>query len=154
MAEFISNTIQVHIAKKFEGEYRFLVLKRADDEIIYPGIWQVVTGTCEQDERAIKTAVRETLEETGIKPIKFWTIPYVASFFDTRRDKVSFVPVFGAFAADNSEVILSSEHSDYQWLNYEDTLNKLLLPSHKEGTKFFLEYCLNNENNHFFEKKI
>lgn len=154
MAEFISNSIQVHIAKKIGDKYKFLVLKRADNEIIYPGIWQVVTGTCEQDERAIKTAVRETFEETGIKPIKFWTIPYVASFFDTRRDKVSFVPVFGALAAEDCEVMLSSEHSDYAWLDFQETINKVILPSHKDGTKFFLEYCLDNENSHFFEKHI
>lgn len=154
MADFISNTIQVHIAKKKGDDYEFLVLKRAEDEVIYPGIWQVVTGTCEHDERAIKTAVRETYEETGIKPIKFWTIPYVASFFDTRRDNVSFVPVFGALAAEDCQVILSDEHSDFKWLNYEETVSKLLLPSHKEGTKYFLEYCLANENNHYFEKQI
>ena len=154
MAEFVSNTIQVHVARKYGEDYQFLVLKRAENELIYPGIWQVVTGTNEKDERAIKTALRETFEETGIIPSKFWTIPYVASFFDARRDRVSFVPVFGVLAAENSEVILSEEHSEYEWLEYNETIDRLLLPSHKEGTKYFLEYCLTNENNHFFEKKI
>ncbi len=154
MSEFISNTIQVHIAKKYGDEFRFLVLKRADDEIIYPGIWQVVTGTCEKDERAIATAVSETFEETGITPIKFWTIPYVASFFDTRRDKVSLVPVFGVLAHENFEVIISSEHSDYLWLSYQEAIDLLFLPSHKEGTKHFVDYCLDNEQNHFFDRKV
>ena len=43
-----------------------LVMQRNDD----PAFWQSVTGTLEQGEKPIKTALREVLEETSIDIIE------------------------------------------------------------------------------------
>jgi len=143
-------TIQLHIARKNKIDWEFLILKRNPNEKMYPNIWQVVTGTFKKNESAIITAKRELFEETRLEPLKIWTIPYVTTFFNPYTNKINFVPVFGVEVSYCQEVSLSDEHIDFKWLNLEQSLNFLFLPSHKQGTKFFFEYCLNNELNYNF----
>ncbi|MFC2130713.1 NUDIX pyrophosphatase [Bacteroidota bacterium] len=145
MPEFISNSIQVHIAAKVKDGYKYLVLKRASDLSVYPDLWQVITGTIEGNDTALQTAFREIDEETGLKPIKLWTVPYVAVFFDVRGDQIHSSPVFGALVNQAKEVKLSEEHKDYKWCDYDECIKILELPSHKEGTKIFCEYILMND---------
>lgn len=52
MIEYISNTIQAHIVRKnLDNQFEFLILKRSNYTNIYPGIWQVITGTFNRDIR-------------------------------------------------------------------------------------------------------
>jgi len=153
MITFQSKTIQLHIAKEIDGEYFYLILKRSESERIYPGIWQVVTGTIEDGEKAIDAAKREMIEETAILFTKFWTIPYVTFYFDPYKDVANASPVFGALVNRNSNVILSEEHSDYKWERFDNGFDLLSLPSHKQAMKIFLDFCLNNTNQSLFEYK-
>jgi 8-oxo-dGTP pyrophosphatase MutT (NUDIX family) len=151
MPEFISNTIQLHVAKKEGENYRFLVLQRSDNVQIYPGLWQVVTGTVETGETASMTALREIYEETGLRPVEFWTIPYVAVFYDTPKDVIHASAVFGALVDNAQQVRLSSEHQNLLWLDYEECIDKLELPSHKEGTRIFYDFILRSKINKYFK---
>ncbi len=153
MITFQSKTIQLHIAKEIDGEYFYLILKRSESERIYPGIWQVVTGTIEDGEKAIDAAKREMIEETALQFTKFWTIPYVTYYFDPYKDVANASPVFGALVNRNSNVILSEEHSDYKWERFDNGFDLLSLPSHKQAMKIFLDFCLNNTNQSLFEYK-
>ncbi len=92
MIKFESNTIQAHIGMYSEEirDWKILLLKRADNLIVYPGIWQVITGTMEADEDAIDTAKREIFEETAIKAENLITIPYVTSFFNAKKNSINF----------------------------------------------------------------
>ncbi len=145
MPEFISNTIQVHIAAKVNDGFKFLVLKRASNLSVYPDLWQVITGTIEGNDTALQTALREIDEETGLKPIKLWTVPYVAVFFDANKDQIHASPVFGALVEYQDNIRLSDEHQEYLWLDYKECVEKLELPSHREGTKILMEYILMNK---------
>ena len=46
------------------------MLQRADNEEIYPGLWQIVSGGIEQGEKAYEAAAREVREEIGGEPKK------------------------------------------------------------------------------------
>ena len=146
MPEFVTNTIQLHIAAKVKDEYKFLVLQRSDDVVIYPGLWQVVTGTMEGNETAFQAAMREIKEETGLVPLKVWTVPFVAVFFDAGIDQIHASPVFGALVDYTDEIKLSSEHQKYLWLDYNECIEKVELPSHKEGTRVFFEFILSRQS--------
>ncbi len=145
MPDFTANTVQVHIASGYlsSGGFRHLVLKRSESCEVYPGLWQVVTGRIEHNETALQCAVREAVEETGLEIMKLWTVPYLTSFFDARRNKVNFSAVFGILTDINQQVVISDEHSAYEWLSLNDCLKRLELPTHVEGTKIFQDYILN-----------
>lgn len=148
MAKFISNTIQGHIARwnSEKNNYEFLVLKRSDDVLKYPGIWQVITGIIEENETALQCVIREVQEETTLRVKDIWVLPYVTHFFNVIKDSISAAPVFGILINEDEQVKISSEHQDYQWLELEQALFKLFLSSHKQGTRVFLEEILLGDN--------
>jgi 8-oxo-dGTP pyrophosphatase MutT (NUDIX family) len=154
MPELHSNTIQLHIAVQVDQIWEFLILHRSKILELYPNVWQVVTGRIEQGENAIKAAIREMKEETGIDNLQaLYTLPYIASFFDPIIDMISFVPVFGVILNKKPTITLSDEHQNYHWLNYEEALATLPIPSHKEGTRIFNEYILQSDDRNIFRYK-
>jgi dihydroneopterin triphosphate diphosphatase len=155
MPEFASNTIQLHVAAfdKDSEEYRYLLLQRSASKMPYPNIWQVITGTIEEDEKAIDTALRELNEEAGLTPSKIWTLPYITSFFNPHIDQIHMSPVFGVLVDSNHVIRISHEHQKYQWLSYSDCINRLVLPSHRDGTKIFRDYALNEKLSNLYEYK-
>ncbi len=147
MAGFISDSIQVHIVKfNLSNLPEYLVIKRSESNELYPSMWQVITGWIEDGETAIQTAIREVKEEVGLSPTKIWTIPYVAIFFNPLRDFIQFAPVFGMLVDNKSEVQLSNEHSEFQWLNYQACLQTLEFPSHRYGIEIFHNYVISSNN--------
>ncbi len=155
MIRFVSNTIQVHVAAYFEEYqvYKFLLLKRSMHEVVYPGIWQVITGTIEGNETAVMTALREVKEETGYSPLKLWTIPYITRYFSPKHDTIQASPVFGMLIDPVNPVVLSDEHERFEWLHLDLAMEKLVLPSHREATKIFHEFILASGSQDLFEIK-
>jgi dATP pyrophosphohydrolase len=107
---------------------------------VYPGIWQLVSGTIEGNEGGVEAALREFKEETGLKVNKFWVVPYVDSFFDSTHDVVNLSPLFAAQVEAGIEPRLSSEHSEHCWFTYEEAFKKLVWPGQRAGLKVTHDY--------------
>lgn len=152
MPKFTSKYIQAHIAAYDERtkDYKFLILKRGKNVRPYPSIWQVITGNIEKNETAFQAAMREFDEETGMTPLKIWTIPYLTTFFDAFADEINASPVFGILVEINEKVKLSEEHVEYMWVDYDRCRDMLILPTHCEGTKFFRNAILNMDDQSTF----
>ncbi|MDE1814348.1 MAG: NUDIX domain-containing protein [Thaumarchaeota archaeon] len=94
----------------------------------YPsGHWDFVKGNIEKGENFKQTVLREIREETGIEDI---------TFVDGFEDKVEYhyqrdgqvihkEVVFFVANTKTNKVVLSHEHRDYTWLNFNDALEKL-----------------------------
>lgn len=146
MINLEANTVQVHVAAYDENkQLKFLLLKRSSKEKLYPSVWQVITGTIENGEKAVETALRELKEETGCCPVKLWTVPYVASFFNPYKDCINHAPVFAALVSSTDKIKISDEHDEYKWTDFKGCLDALIIPSHVEGTIVFKKYILDNE---------
>ena len=121
MPQIISNTIQFHIAaySPIDQQYKFLIIQRASNLLIYPNVWQVITGTLEPSETALQCVLREVQEEIGfeISNSKLFSVPYITKFFVPKKDYISLAPVFAAIIDIDTEIILSSEHQAYQWVS-------------------------------------
>ena len=118
MPQIVTNYIELHICRKTDKGDMFLLLKRSDNAKIYPGIWQMITGTIESHEHTKETLLRELEEETGLKPVKLYSIPRVNTFYLAISDKICMSPVFLALV-DTDEIRISEEHSEYRWASYE-----------------------------------
>jgi 8-oxo-dGTP pyrophosphatase MutT (NUDIX family) len=132
------------VFSKFDNKYKFLILKRADDDDVYPGIWQICTGTREENENTLVAALRELKEETGIeKFINLWNVPKVASYYSVKRDAVAFSPVFALEIEPTSQIKISNEHTAFQWISKEKAQEILFIPSYIESINTVCEYILN-----------
>jgi dATP pyrophosphohydrolase len=147
---FISNTVQVHIFSYNPEiqDYKHLLLKRADDDKIYPNLWQVITGGVDSNESPLDCAIRETLEETHLQAINKWVIPKVGAFFDYKENSMNFIPIFAFEVNFNDKVVLSNEHCEFKWLDFNIALDYLKIPSHIEGLIALSKFILytNNKN--------
>lgn len=144
-----SNLIEAHIFRLAGKELEFLLLKRSEKEI-YPGLWQMVTGSIDDNEKAYQTAIREIKEETGLTPVKFWVVPNVNSFYSPKQNSICMVPVFAALVADDSNVNISGEHSEYKWVGKDDAIKLLAWPGQRNSVETIYEYFKNQQNFLFF----
>ncbi len=130
--------VEVHLFRLVKEEPVFLLLKRSELEI-YPGIWQMVTGTIEEGEKAYETALREIKEETKLKVQKLWSVPRVNSFYSPSTDSIILIPVFAALVEKN-EVQLSEEHSEFQWCSTDKAIKLLAWEGQKKSVESIVKY--------------
>jgi dihydroneopterin triphosphate diphosphatase len=140
LATVLSRMVEVCIFRWSEGETQYLLLQRADDEELYPGIWQIVTGSLKKNERTEKAALRELEEETGLKLKRFWTVPVLDSYFDIQNDAVQMVPIFAAEIDTTLNVRLSHEHQRFEWLAYDKARERIAWPGQRKAIKIVHDY--------------
>jgi len=141
----VSTLIEAHIFRQNGNELEFLLLKRSDKEK-YPNIWQMVTGSIDENEKAYQTALREIMEETGLSTEKLWIVPQVNSFYSHEKDEVCFVPVFAALVKEKSDVRISSEHSEFKWLEKENAKELLAWKGQRNAVDTIYEYFTNKDS--------
>ena len=131
MIDSIIRMIDCHIVHKEGNDLKYLLLKRSSNKI-YPNIWQCVTGKIEDGEKAYQTAIREVKEETNLNPDRLWVIEHVNFFFESKKNRMNFIPVFG-MEVNNMNIDLSNEHIDYMWCDFKLAIEKLLWNQQKIG---------------------
>ncbi len=140
MATILSQIVEVCIFRRIAGEPQYLLLQRAEDEELYPGLWQIVTGSMKKNESAEKAACRELEEETGLFIKRFWTVPIVDSYFDARNDAVQMVPVFAAEVDAALDVRLSHEHQQFDWLTFAAAKDRVVWPGQRQAIETVHEF--------------
>ncbi len=147
------STIQLHPFYINEGSTEYLVLKRNTFSHFYPGMWQVITGKIESEEIAYKAALRELNEETSLDYKILYHIPYIGSFYDWQNDKVENIPCF-AVELNSKDVVLSNEHSQFEFVKFEKLGNFLELPSHLNASEHLKKCIIDNPNRNNFRIKL
>ena len=115
--------------------FEFAVLKRSDTDY-----WQFVAGGGEVGETPMQAAERETAEEIGItsnvRPLNSQsTVPkdcFAAA--DSWGEDVYVIPqhCFAVLVADD-DIRLSSEHTEFQWVSYEQAYSLLKWDSNRNA---------------------
>ena len=139
MLPIVSNMIEAHIFRIKKNKIEFLLLKRSENEI-YPGLWQMVSGSIHEDETAYQTALREIIEETKLIPKKMWVVPNINSFYSSEKNCISILPVFAAQVKFNSKVILSEEHTESVWVTKEKAKKMLAWVGQKKSVDVITDY--------------
>ena len=110
-----------------------IVLFRKEDSKIlflllnYPsGHWDFIKGKMEKGESTHETAIRETKEETGITDITFLENfeEWIKYDFQYQGELVRKKVVFFLAETKTKEVMISNEHLDYTWMDYNTSMEK------------------------------
>lgn len=141
----VSNSIEVCIFKIEGGLPVYLLLRRAKSAKIYPGIWQIVTGSIHAGENAVDAATRELREETALEPAAFWVVPHVDSFYDPEADTLNLIPMFAAEVQPGRSPRLSIEHCEFAWFGQEDAVRKLVWPGQRAGLRIVHDLIVGGE---------
>ncbi len=120
----------------------FLALHRSDEEDIYPGLWQIVSGGIEPGEKAYEAAYREIKEETSLTPIALYNTPLTNTFYFYTSDSVNVSPVFAAEVDPGDQVRLSKEHKEFRWLNEDDAVSLLVWPGQKNAIRIIHDFII------------
>jgi dATP pyrophosphohydrolase len=122
-----------------------LVMQRNDD----PKFWQSVTGTLEQGEKPIQTALREVLEETSIDIIEsayqLIDCQKINTYEIRDRWKHRYPPgtpyntehVFAVEVANHQGIVLT-EHSAYLWLDKPSAMQKVWSDTNREAISLYV----------------
>ena len=106
--------VEVYLFRRRPGP-ALLLLRRSPGRKL-PGVWQPVTGHLKRGERAITAARREVLEETGIAPVRWFSLESPTVHFDAVEDRARVLPVFAAEIPGRARVRLSREHDAWRYV--------------------------------------
>ena len=123
----------------FNEDGKFLLLN-------YPSKhWDFVKGKMEDGETENETAIRETREETGIKDVEFLDgfKEEIEYYFRADNQDIHKKVIFFLGKTKTTNIILSHEHLDFIWLDYDNALTKITYHNAKNLLKKSKEFLDN-----------
>lgn len=154
MTRIESNVFEVCVFRLISRRPEYLLLRRSQDDVLYPGIWQVVTGTVEPEENVQAAARREIKEETGLVPKRMWVVPRVNTFYSASKNAVCLSPFFAAEVEAEGGISLSSEHIEFQWSTIEDVVQMIPFPSQAECVELIDKFVRSGETYPIFQQIV
>jgi 8-oxo-dGTP pyrophosphatase MutT (NUDIX family) len=114
---------------------KILLLKRSNDVKTYKGHWAGISGYIEKTEKPFETAVKEIVEETGLKitDFKLVTRGKPIKFKDNYKGKFFYWAVHPfIFSTTKKNIEIDWEHVDHKWILPEEITNFQTVPKLKE----------------------
>ncbi|TKJ17244.1 hypothetical protein CEE44_01790 [Candidatus Woesearchaeota archaeon B3_Woes] len=120
-------------AKSFiMNDNKLLIIKRSDDNVQKPGIWEVPGGRLGLEENHIEGLKREIKEETGlnIEVVRPLTLRKFTRDDNQRIELTNFLCKLSNPLDKN--IKLSQEHTNSEWIGLDDVKNKITSFFYKE----------------------
>ncbi len=143
MPRIVSDIVDVYVYRLVDSGPEFLLLKRSAGGAL-GGTWQLVHGHIADGETAVRAAVREVREETGLRVEMLHQLERINTFFMAAEDEIHLCPGFAARVAPNDIVVLNDEHSASEWREPDAAVARLMWPGLKQGIREVLATVLSN----------
>ena len=106
----------------FNDKKEILLLKRSEDEDVFPNLWDIPGGTLEDGEDPEIGMRREIMEETGLN-VKEISLVACASNIDTNKNKQFILLEFITQYIGGTLILNPKEHQEYRWVVFSDLKN-------------------------------
>jgi 8-oxo-dGTP pyrophosphatase MutT (NUDIX family) len=133
--------VTVFVVRCTAGAHEFLQLRRSAGDYL-GGTWQTVRGTSEAGETAVRTALRELREETGLAPLEFYSLGVVETFFIAGLDTIWHSPAFLALVDPGAALTLDAEHDAHRWIDATEMEQACMWASEKPLVRVVREQLL------------
>jgi len=97
------------------------------------GHWGFSKGMIESGESELEAAIREATEETGLTKFRFIKSfeEKIEYFYSREKKTIQKEVVYFLVETQENDVILSFEHSDYEWLSFNEAKERLSFDNDK-----------------------
>ena len=120
--------------KRKNNDYQYCVFYREKYKL-----WQAISGGVEDNETLIQTVKREVFEETGLRVDNIFKLSSISSIpvvnvtgdFSWGNDVYTVTEYSFGVYIETDYIKLSSEHTKYEWLSYDEAYDKLKFDSNK-----------------------
>ncbi len=130
--KIVAGVVEVYLIHGSAPDWRVLCLRRAANTI-RPCSWETVFGKIDRAESPPDAALREVEEETGLKVDRLYNVN-VQPFFLHASNTVQLSIVFAGFVTP-TDVRLSNEHQEYEWLSLDAAPAKFTWPRATEALR-------------------
>ena len=138
------------IIKRANGD--ILIIKRSENDEYYPGIWETVGGGMDNESTPQEALIREIKEEVGID-VKIGEPFNVFPIIKDNGEKKIGITFLCEYLS--GEINLSSEHSEYTWIDPATFRNYKSMPSlYKEISQYSSIYNQEHEKFSVSQKAI
>ena len=110
---------------------RILVLQR--NKNTSRGLWSLVMGRLEKDEKGGRGDPARDREETGIAVQALYTTGCVDTFFNSGANSIEMMPIFVALFDSAPAVTLDHEHLAFRWLSFAEAIEALAYPGQRDA---------------------
>jgi len=123
---------------------RILLIKRSSSDSHNPNKWEAPGGKLEQGEDVTQTLENEVMEETRlvVKPVH--PLAFISSHVIGNEGKYfgfTYVVIFSITeVVGNTQVVLSDEHAEHEWVPYEKLFEYDLTPETRKAAAHLERY--------------
>lgn len=118
------------VATYIEAEGKLLIMQLSSTKKDV-GLWGFPAGKVKSGEILEEAALRELIEETGLKVEK--PLKAIGSLYIDKPGVKFIYHLFGLELEKIEEITLSVEHQEYRWLSFEEAIKLPLVPGEKEA---------------------
>lgn len=140
MTQLRAEAIAVYVFRRSSaGRIELLQLRRSRPDDHYSGTWQPVYGGVQEHETAVEAALRELDEETALRPLAFFQVECLESFYFRASDCITMMPVFAAEVHGRAEIRLNHEHDGFRWTPADEIDTRFVWRSQREVLRVLLD---------------
>jgi ADP-ribose pyrophosphatase YjhB (NUDIX family) len=138
-----ANVFDVWTFRRLGGETRFLLLHASEEKArrhFNDGrFWQIPSG-CVNEGETVTDAITRVLNRFGLTATSIWAGEHAYIIYNRRFAEMQVIGVYAAEVVDTPLRLDEAEHSEYAWLPYESSLDRVHYRGLKDGLRSVHEY--------------